>query len=97
MVSDAVYEHALAERDAALVDLGISRDEYLMECETSGSLRERAEAAEARVAELEQALRLMVKAYELHDQWCGNLASAPGNSIHWQAINAARAALGDPQ
>lgn len=43
---------------------------------------------------IEAALTMMVESYELHDDWCGNLASAPGNSIHWQSINAARAALG---
>jgi hypothetical protein len=51
--------------------------------------------AAARADRLEEALRMMMEAYERHNEWCGNLASAPGASIHWQARNSARAALAE--
>ena len=51
----------------------------------------------AAVKESEQALTMMVESYERHDEWCGNLATAPGASIHWQSIDAARAALSDTE
>lgn len=56
--------------------------------------RQVAQGLSVKAFDLQRALELMLEAYEAHDSWCGNKPGSPGNSLHWQAANAARNALG---